>query len=106
MQLHPRTEEDFFIGLGFHAWEAAFVVKAWPKADTVSQDDFEADIAQFETSFLQVSQRSKQENLSFDDLFSSSLPALKPDKPPSMYEQVFGKKPPTTSKKKKKKKKR
>jgi len=104
-------KQSFFKGFASRAWEVAFVVKAWPKADAIPQDDFDGDIARFEDSFHQVSQPSTKMNRPFDNLIASlmsspSAPASKPAKPTSFYEQVFGNKPPTTSKNKKKKKKK
>lgn len=101
-------KQDFLNGLESSVWKSAFVVKVWPKADTVPQSDFEADIARFEAGFLRVPPRVEQQESSFDQLLDSIplFPGLKPDKPRSFYEQAFGNKPPTRSKKKKKKKKR
>ena len=98
-------KQDFFNGLESSAWKAAFVVKAWPKADSVSQIDFEADIAQFEASFIKPAVRVEKQGMPFDNFFEAVIPDPG-SKPRSMYEKVFGHNPPTRSKKKRKKKKR
>lgn len=98
-------KQDFFNGLGSSAWKAAFVVKAWPKADSVSPIDFEVEGVQFQDSFIKPVPHVEQQMLPFNNFFD----AVKPDtgtKPRSMYEKVFGHNPPTRSKKKRKKKKR
>lgn len=98
-------KQDFFNGLGSSAWKAAFVVKAWPKADSVSPIDFEVEGVQFQDSFIKPDPRVEQQALSFDNFFDAVLPDPG-SKPRSMYEKVFGHNPPTRSKKKRKKKKR
>ena len=98
-------KQDFYTGLESAAWKAAFVVKAWPKADSVSQSAFEAEAAQFEDSFKTLAPPVGQQDIPFDNFFDAIMP--KPGtNPRSMYEKVFGHNLPTRSKKKRKKKKR
>jgi hypothetical protein len=98
-------KQDFFFGLSLSGWSAAFVVKAWPKADSVSQADAEAEANQFHDIFVKpappADQLTEAVNSFFDDISTDSG-----DKPRSLYERVFGNNPPKISKKKRKKKKR